>query len=278
MSNNIYVLSPNDCEWWFAGQGTYDHTLRTVKEWGEREGADLVFNLGVFDLKTGASYTYVAGPKMVTDPSGLTDPKIGGKSNVLVLDNVNKCKGYSNGIVNGTVKVNAPMGGKRTRNGVGITTSGWLIEAQCSDKITEAAFCNAVNAYVKAKRQAVKLFVLEDGGGSTTSWSFRANSGFNPEPDNKKRPNIFRPCATVLCVKFKRTITLTHPIYVGCPKDEQTEMVQIVVGGLAADRDYGNLSKTRMTAVQAALGMPKGMQNGVADYSTLKKLGFKCNF
>ena len=272
MSTNTYLLDKSICDWWFAGQPTGQPILKTVEEWCKSENADLCFNLAEFNMvgtsKNLSCCEVIAQGRRISYGYGsFTD--------LLYINEKNACRGYSYGIRDGVVKVTRPKSGKRTRNGVGITTSGNLIISQSSDKITETTLCNNANAYVKERKQTVKLFLLEDGGGSTTSYSNIVKLGFNPEPDSK---GVMRKVATVLCVRFKRPITFSHPLYVGCPKDKETELMQIILSGLQADRDYGNLSKNRMASAQKALGMPTGMQTGAADYSTLKKMGFAISF
>ena len=87
MPYNVFI-SNNQWRIWLAGQKGNER--RTVKEWCTLEGADLCWNLGVFDMTHGDSYTYVKGPKINLDSSGKTHPTIGGKSRVLTLISLEK--------------------------------------------------------------------------------------------------------------------------------------------------------------------------------------------
>lgn len=269
MAFNILVLDSSQWKWWFAGQAPSTKTRQTVKQWCIAEKADLCFNLGVFDISTGESYTYVAGPKVLTDPDGLKYANIGGASNVLVLDSVNKCKGYSNGIVNNKVSINKGMGGSRTRNGIGITDKGLLIVAQTGHKCTEKQFCEEVLKVVGKKGEKVKLFVLQDGGGSTSEYSAMSKLNFAPEGG--------RAVATVLCLKHLTLPPMTRPIYKGCTGPD-VGILQTVVGGIEVDNTAGPGSKTRIAQAQAALGMAPELRLGVASALTYKKLGLNYQF
>ena len=215
MAVYTYVFDKNLWDWEIGGQTAEKPELKSVKDWCEQEKAELCFNLAIFTFANKKSCCEVVSKgKRVSYGCGDV-------SDIVYLNANNYCRGYSNGIKNGVVKVNKPMGGKRTRNGIGLTTSGNLIVAQSNSKEYESTFCNEVNKAVKNKGQAVQLFVMQDGGGSTSSYSNISKLDFNPEPDKK---GVLRPIATVLCLRRKKTIALSHPIYAGCPKDISTEL------------------------------------------------------
>lgn len=269
MAYNILILDPNIYKVYFAGQSDGQRTVMNVRDWCIRENADLCFNLGVFDMKTGVSCCYVKGPNMLSDAGGDKHPTIGGKSNVLVLDSQNECKGYSNGIIDNTVKINAPMGGSSYRCGIGITNLGHRIIAQSSNTCTEAVFCNAVNTFVRKQGQTVKLFVLQDGGGSTSEYSALSKLSFYPKE--------VRKVPTVVCVSFKVKPAFTSPVYNGS-KGEDTKRMQIALGGIECDGVGGNGTETRIKAMQVAYNFPKKLQNGAADAYTFSKMGFSINY
>lgn len=246
MAYNIYLFNLLQWSVWFSGQRG-DNTRRLVKNWALIEGAELCFNLGVFDMKTGASYTYVQGPKVLTDPSGAFDRTIGGKSDILEIDPYNRCKGYSNGIKDGRVIVNAPMGGSTMRNGIGITHSGKVIIAQSSSKVTETAFATAVNNFVVKRGEIVKLFVLQDGGGSTSEYSGISKLNFNATGEA-------RPVATVVCLRRIAPRQITRNLKL-LSKGEDVRLLQTVLGGIEADGSFGFGTRSRLMAAQRALGL-----------------------
>ena len=273
MAFNILLLDPTvygATDVYFAGQKEGTKTIKTCREWATSENAHLYFNLGVFDMKTGESNCYVKGTHMISDSSGATHGNIGGYSDILSINSSNQCKGYSNGIVIGKISINKPMGGSRTRNGIGITKRGHIIIAQCGHNATEKNFCEAVNAYVSARSQKVDLFLLEDGGGSTQEYSALSKLNFAPEGG--------RRVATIVCVKFLALPTVVYPVYKNRPQCNDNLIVQTLLGGLECDGKFGTLSAARLTSAQRALSLPAPMQNGIADGLTLHRLGIPTNF
>lgn len=264
MAFNNFVFDKNIFEWWFAGQPTGQPVLKTVEQWCKDEKADLCFNLGEFNMPKTGKYEKLSICEVIAQGRRISYG-YGDRTDLLYINDKNACRGYSYGVRNGAVYLNRPKGGKRSRNGIGMTTSGNLVVSQ-SNNATEKDLCTNINKYVKGKGQTISTFLMEDGGGSTCEYSALSRLKFAPEGG--------RECATVLCIRVKRPISITHPIYAGCPKDISTEYVQMILGGIAADRDAQTLTKNRILAAQIALGFPKGMQTGVADYYTLKKMGF----
>ncbi len=263
MSYNVFLYDPSIFRWWFAGQKykelNKDERLKTVQEWRRIEGADFCFNLGVFGWETGWGCSYVRA-KGKDIAYGSEKPQI------LVLNSDNQCRGYSDGIVNGQIKINLPMRGSALRNGVGITEDGFLIVAQTSHSVTETVFCNEVNSRVKARGHKVKLFTLQDGGGSTAATS----------NITKLSTGGSRKVANVLCISFWQMPTFTAPIYNGS-KGKEAELMQIALL-IDADKDFGVNSTKQLNKGLATLGLAKGMQCGMADYTALKKMGFKVGF
>ena len=259
MSYNILLLDPKIYKIWFAGQEYKQKLTKTAKDWCVQEGADLCFNLGIFSMSTGLGCSYVRA-KGKDIAYGNDKPK------TLIIDNDNQCKGYSDGIVDGVTKINFPMGGTRTRNGIGITDKGFIIIAQTSHPVTETVFCNYVNSFVKGKGHKVKLFTLQDGGGSTQEYSNLSKLNFAPEGGRK--------VANVICVKFRGKPNISNPLFVSCPYKSDVELLQMALGGISVDGSFGSGTKSRLTSAQKALGFPQGLQCGIASYKTLKSLGF----
>lgn len=258
MAYNILILDPAIYDVWFAGQAYKERVTKTAKDWCIQEGADLCFNLGIFGMSTGLGCSYVrAKGKDIAYGSE--------KPHLLTINPANQCRGYSDGIINGAISINQPMGGSRTRNGIGMTNKGHIIIAQSSGKVTERAFCTAVNSFVQNKDHTVQLFALMDGGGSTQEYSALSRLNFAPEGGRK--------VANVVCVRQKRMQIITEPVYEGC-NGRNVELVQMAVGGIEIDGHAGPGTKKRITAAQAALGFPKGLQCGIASELTIRALGF----
>ena len=245
--NNVILFDPSYCDVWFAGQNEGTKTLKIVEDWGKIEKADLTFNLGLFDMRTGDSNCFVKGPRMISDSSGLTDPKMGGQSDILYLNSQNMCKGYCNAIVNGKVKVEHPLGKTSKRNGIGITTDGFRIIAQTSHSSYETSFANAVNNYAIKADKKVELFIMEDGGGSTSEYSAISKLGFHPTKEIRK-------VATVVCVRFKTLPHITRTLKYGM-RGEDVKILQMVLGGIEVDGIFGSNTRIRLRAAQKALGL-----------------------
>lgn len=269
MAYNIFILDPSKYDVWFAGQKYKQPRLEYVRDWCIEEKADLCFNLGLFNFTDKLACSYVRG-KGNDLAYGCDEPnKSKNWSDLLVINGQNSCRGYCNGIVNGVVKLNTPFGGSRTRNGIGMTYDGHIIIAQCGTKSTEKAFCEAVNSFVKKQNKSVKLFILQDGGGSTSEYSSLSKLNFAPEGQRK--------VATVVCVKFKTKPTFSTPIYNGC-KGNDVALLQLALGGVESDGIAGSGTANRIKQMQSAYAFPKALQCGIASGYTLSKMGFKTNF
>lgn len=259
MSYHVHVLDPKMFKLWFAGQNYKEKRVEYVEDWCKEEDADLCFNLGIFGMSTGLGCSYVRA-KGSDIAYGSEKPQI------LTIDANNKCRGYSDGIIDGQIKINLPMGGSNYRNGIGITTDGFYIIAQTSHMTTETVFCNTVRTKVREQGHEIKLFTLQDGGGSVSEYSALSNLRFNA--------SIHRKVANVVCVKFRYKPTINHTLYLNCPYKDEVKLAQIALGGIEIDGSYGTGSKSRVTAYQKALGFPSPLQCGILGTQSLRNLGF----
>lgn len=240
MSNcNVIVLDPKEYKVWLGGQKLGTSTVKYVKHWCKSEGADLCFNLGFFNMRTGVGETYVHTPQ--------GDLGYGGASEILNVGDGYYCKGYSNGIVNGKVNVNAPVGGTAFRNGFGKTADGHIVIAQSTKKMSEKAFCNEVmNVCKKREHPVMSLFVLEDGGGSTSEHSEISKLTFNPAGA--------REVATVIFVKRINVPKITRTLRL-LSRGEDVKALQIALGGIDADGVFGPATYSRLKKAQTAHGI-----------------------
>ena len=251
---NIGLFNQAYCDIWFDGQAYQSKERHTVRDWANLKNADLCFNLGLFDTKTGDGYTYVRNKD--------GDFGYGGKSDDLRINEFNVCRGYTNAIKWGNVNIENPLSPptydpkkKRKvyptaiRNGIGITTDGLIILAQTKVAVTESTFANAVNDWVTDKKRGktVKLFVLQDGGGSTSEYSARGKSGFYATGER-------RPVATVTCIRFRDLPKVERTLRLFC-KGEDVKILQIVLGGVEVDGSFGPETYKRLKEVQKALGL-----------------------
>ena len=250
MAINIGIFDQKDWRFWLSGQKYKTTTAKFVDEWGAQEDADLCFNLGIFkmiwgvNLKTGRKEVVAGeGCCYVHTPTG--DLGYGGASDVLEFG-AYACQGYSNGIKNGIVGINHQFGGSSLRNGIGITTRDQIIVAQSTSAMTEKAFCQAVNNEVKKRGQTVALFVLEDGGGSTSEFSGRSKLTYYPGGS--------RRVTTVICAKLLKVPAYTRVLRFGC-RGEDVRLLQMVLGGIQCDGIFGLGTRARVKMAQKALNI-----------------------
>jgi len=238
MSYHVFLLKRQDWRVWIDGPAYQAAVTQTVTGWALATGADLCFNLGLFKLWDGPACNYAR--------SKGKDIAYGGASEIMTIDSMNACRGYSNGILDGTVKVNAPLGGYAYRNGVGVTTDGRILIAQTSHTCTEAVFCQKVNDFVIKNGSRVKLFVLQDGGGSVSEYSAMSKLGFYPGGT--------RRVATVICAKRITKPSITRTLSFGC-RGEDVRELQVALGGIEADGIFGVGTLSRVRAAQKELGI-----------------------
>lgn len=259
-----HVYDPKLWDIWFEGTPYNSKPKKrgTAKEWAATNKADVVYNLGFFNMSNFDTVTYVkakgfdvgygGSPERLTVSPGNVcgaeaDDKNGKKWGVGIKDNV----------------VVEPSGGDaRSRNGIGITPTGKIIIAQSTNKVTRRSFCTSVATQIKNYyKDTVKIFLMEDGGGSTQSYSNFSKLTIAPEGGRK--------VPTVTCVKLRVPLKLTKTMRTGS-KGEDVRLLQMVLGGLECDGSYGNATKARVKAAQKAL---KIAQDGSCGPITLKALG-----
>lgn len=256
----VNIIDLNQWNLWIAGThyNTKPKVVKTAKNWCISENADVCYNLALFNLTDKSTVSYVHNK--------VGDIGYGGKSVVIYLNAENWCGGYSNGILNGVPSVNAPLGGTRTRNGIGKTTDGRIIIAQTNTKMRELTFCKEVNNIVRKQGAEVAAFVLEDGGASTSHYSNLSKLNFAPEGG--------RAVATVVCLKRRYIPPISRELKRGC-KGNDVKLLQQVLGGIEVDGSFGAGyygTKQRVIAAQKAL---KIKADGIAGVETLKALGLK---
>lgn len=247
---------------------------KNVEGWRLATGADLTFNLGLFNMKAGPSYGL--GCSFVRTKKGDMSYGYSDCSRRLEIDYANMCCGYSNGIIDNVIKINNPFGGSRTRNGIGLADDGFVIIAQTSITTTEKAFCRKVLSDVNKNGKKVKLFLLMDGGGSTSMSSGFSRLNFYPEGVRK--------------VTSVANVYLIHPIKIddyspkkdedgkpiarvlkrGC-RGEDVKWLQMVLGGIECDGIFGTGTLKRLRDAQRKLGLKV---DGYCGPATKKALGF----
>ena len=270
VNSDGYIINVFDLkdEWnaWFAAASPYSEPKKevyTVDKFAVMQNADLCFNLALFKMKSpkkNESMTYVRTTQYQEVGYGGTDEKV-------EINWANKCSGYAVAIRNGVVikhnyYTNRYLGGSSCRNGIGWTQDGRLIIAQTTKKVSEKTFADKINTVIpEMYRVKVKLFLFEDGGGSTSEYSNISKLTFHPTEN--------RAVATVTCLKRKTFPKVTRTLQKG---DVGWDVVrlQTVLGGISCDGSYGSGTANRVKAFQKANKLPT---TGVADQTTLQALG-----
>lgn len=253
MAYNIAILDRSEWNVWLAGQKYGVPDVRYVEDWCLTQSADLCWNLGMFNANG-------LGINFVRTKHGDSGYGQEGYCETLVLDNANQCNGYSNAIKNNIISINHPLGGYRTRNGIGLTVSDKVIIAQSSSKVTEKAFCQGVLSDVTRRGERVKQFILEDGGGSTSQYSNFSRLNFAPEGRRK--------VATVVCASLKVKPYIKRELKRGST-GEDVRLLQMLLGGIECDGSFGPGTAARLIAAEKAYGFGTGK----CTEATLKMLG-----
>lgn len=219
----------------------------------------MCFNLSFFNMFNGEPVTYVKGQGYDLGYGKESVPSI-------TVSPGNVCNGEKVGISDNTVVV-AKGGTARSRNGIGLTKLGRIIIAQSTTKVTERNFCLEVAEQVSMYyKDRVDLFLMEDGGGSTQSYSNFSRLTVAPEGGRK--------VPVVTCVELRGPMKL-HPMKVGS-KGEEVRFLQMILGGLVCDGSYGNLTYKRVKEAQKALkaaGLYTGAIDGSCGPLTIAALG-----
>lgn len=255
------VYDPKYWDVWFGGTPYNEKPKKSgnAKQWAAHESAEIVYNLAYFNMATYDTVNYVKAKGF--------DVGYGGITQRLTVSPGNVCGGYLLGISDGDVMIKK-AGSGRTRNGIGITAKGNIIVAQSTTNISELSFCEEVSSQLtKYWKETVKLFILEDGGGSTQMYSSFSRLGIAPEGGRK--------VPTVTCLKHKTLPKIGRVLKVGCT-GEDVRLYQMLVGGLTTDGSYGNACYRRTKEMQKELkacGRYTGQIDGVAGPGTLKAMG-----
>lgn len=222
--------------------------------------ADVVYNLGFFDMKTYDTVTYVKANYIDCGYGGGPERLTVSPGNICGCEANSSGKKWGLGIKDNEV-VEPAGGDSRSRNGIGLTLLGKVVIAQSSTNMTRRNFCEEVKKQVsKYYKDSIKMFLMEDGGGSTQSYSSFSKLKIAPEGG--------RAVPTVTCVTRKVPFKIANTLKVGS-KGEEVRMLQMVLGGLECDGSYGNATKARVKAAQKALGIA---QDGSCGPITLKAL------
>lgn len=182
-------------------------TPLTLKEWAERTGADILYNLAMFNMTEGSDkYGPFYGRTIQFVRAGGHDVGYGGSEYILGLGPCEQLQGYNSGgthkdacagykaaVVGGTVAPGLDGKTKRSRNANGMMRNGDYFHLQTEDGCTEAECADY------AKANGAFFMLLQDGGGSTGKFADGALV-FAPEKEGAHG----RPVCSVVCIKRKK--------------------------------------------------------------------------
>lgn len=240
----------------------YPKTCLTAQTWGSRNQTDLTMNLCYFNFDDSASRKANAVYRTlqylrISKLGG--DVAYGGTQEMITLPNGDKVAGFTLGIKDGKVYENN-VSSKRTRNGFGITKDGVYFNVQTTSSVTIKSFCTTVNNQVKN----VKLFLMMDGGGSTSCYARRSGIYFHPEG--------VRAIPSVLQATYKGQ-GVSRTLKQGM-KGDDVMLLQMMLGNVECDGIFG--LGTRNAVIQAQkfiFPKTKSEWDGIAGMKTLKGLG-----
>lgn len=267
----LSMFDPKDYDMWFAG-GTYgDHSLangKSLKTWCTQEKADLCFNGTWFNMPTAANkkdnIAYDTVCFMVGKGKQIG---YGGVYERIAFDSRNIIGGCYVGIKDDKIVFNDTKT-STARNGIGQTTDGRYFMVQTTS-MTNKACCQKTYDWVHKKYNTkIKLFILEDGGGSVGVYSSKSKLLWAP----KKEGADGRYVANVICFKRRTTAPkIERVLKRGC-KGDDVKVLQQTIGGVEIDGSYGPAMVTRVKQVQKALGLA---QDGSCGPATLTALGLR---
>lgn len=268
----IYVLDPSEWDLKFDAipWNQRPRKIYTPKAWSEKNGnPDLTLNATYFNFDCAASrksdsvYACVQELRIQRYASYCG---YGGQGETLTLPNGDFVKGFTTGIKDDVV-VSKSTSGASCRNGLGMTTDGKYIVAQCSTNVSFKTFSVNVLSKVKAMGYSVKLFIEMDGGGSVGTYSAKSKMLFAP----KKEGANGRAVASVLCITYKGGRKITVTLKKGSRSDD-VKLLQTILGTVEVDGLYGNGTASAVKQTQKNLGL---FADGIAGPVTLKALGLK---
>lgn len=198
MSIRCDIYDPKLYQIWFAAApySAADKPAKTLRQWAADEGADIVYNLALFNMTGEGSdrYGVIKGRTLQYLKAKGRDCGYGGTPERLVLDASNAVSGWKLAILDGQVNGNLSSGSRRSRNMCGKLTDGRYIHVQTSASHTELE----VAQYVR-DRYDVELLLVQDAGGSTGM--YRAADGYLFAPEKEGADG--RPVCSVVCIKAK---------------------------------------------------------------------------
>lgn len=212
---DIYDRSRYDI--WFAAApyAAAAKPAKPLKQWAADEGADIVYNLALFNMTGSGSdrYGIIKGRTLQYLKAKGKECGYGGTAERLSLGSENVVSGWKLAIKDGKVNGSLGKSDRRSRNMCGLLTDGRYIHVQTSASHTELEVAQYVRDHYD-----VKLLLVQDAGGSTGM--YRVSDGYLFAPE--KEGTNGRPVCSVVCIKRKNKATT--------PKEENKMSKKVFIG------------------------------------------------
>ena len=183
---------------WFAAApyAAKSKPAKTLRQWAADEGADIVYNLALFNMTGSGSdrYGVIKGRTLQYLKAKGRECGYGGTAERLSLGSENVVSGWKLAIKDGKVNGSLGKSDRRSRNMCGLLTDGRYIHVQTSASHTEYEVAQYVRDHYD-----VKLLLVQDAGGSTGM--YRVSDGYLFAPEKEGADG--RPVCSVVCIKAK---------------------------------------------------------------------------
>lgn len=202
---------------WFAAApyAAKSKPAKTLRQWAADEGADIVYNLALFNMTGSGSdrYGVIKGRTLQYLKAKGKECGYGGTTERLSLGSENVVSGWKLAIKDGKVNGSLGKSDRRSRNMCGLLTDGRYIHGQTSASHTELEVAQYVRDHYD-----VKLLLVQDAGGSTGM--YRVSDGYLFAPE--KEGTNGRPVCSVVCIKRKNKTAV--------PKEENKMSKKVFIG------------------------------------------------
>lgn len=192
------IYDPSEWDIWFAAApyGAASKPAKTLRQWAAEEGADVVYNLCLFNMQGSGSdqYGVIKGRTLQYLRAKGVDCGYGGTAERLTVSPGNVVAGVKVAVRDGVVLSGLDKSTYRSRNMIGELADGRVIVVQSSDGCTEEQV-----ARYAAGRYTIELLLVQDAGGSTGMYRVADNYLFAPEREGTDG----RPVCSVVCMRKK---------------------------------------------------------------------------
>ena len=217
MSIRCDIYDRKQYDIWFAAApyAAASKPAKTLRQWAADEGADIVYNLALFNMTGQGSdrYGVIKGRTLQYLKAKGKVCGYGGTAERLSLGSENVVSGWKLAIKDGKVNESLGKSDRRSRNMCGLLTGGRYIHVQTSASHTEYEVAQYVHDHYD-----VKLLLVQDAGGSTGMYRVPDGYLFAPEREGANG----RPVCSVVCIKRKNKTTT--------PKEENKMSKKVFIG------------------------------------------------